>query len=268
MTKYDTVFNGAQLLKFDILGRYGIKHAFSTRVGGVSSEPFSSLNIGASCGDSSACVERNRRVLCAAIGSDYSKMTVCNQVHGAKVHVVYSGNCGNVADSSVEVCAADAMITNTAGVVLQCAFADCVPILMYEPNVRAIAVAHAGWRGTVAGVATAAAKAMCEQYAANMRNILVAIGPAIGSCCFEVDAPVAQHFYDGYGVDSRVIVNKGNGKYNIDLERANKLLVLQSGINSINIACAHVCTSCNTDKFYSYRKECGKTGRHAAIIAL
>ncbi|MFA6076001.1 MAG: peptidoglycan editing factor PgeF [Negativicutes bacterium] len=260
---------GVKIGKFKQFTKYGIKHGISTRIGGISNGEYSSLNIGFSVGDDLASVMSNRRALCKTLGVDAELLTVCNQVHGNRVIEVALCDAGSgVSLIGGDAENADAMVTNIPGVALQCGFADCVPILLYSPDKAVVAVAHAGWKGTVTGIAAQTAQYMVDTYDCDLTKLVAGIGPSIGQCCFEVDKPVADCFYERFKNSSDLLIIKQQEKYNIDLWLANKLQLLEAGLLEENIVCAELCTSCNTDLFYSYRKENGKTGRHAAIIAL
>ena len=255
--------------KFTLFARHGVKHGISTRLGGVSDGEYRSLNIGFSVGDGQDQVLSNRRALCRALGVDAEYLTVCNQVHGDRVIEVSSTDAGGgVSPDCSRAENADAMLTREPGVALHCGFADCVPVLLYAPDKMVAAVVHAGWKGTVAGIAAKAVKLMIERYACDPLQIIAGIGPSIGPCCFEVDGSVAERFYEKYPGHGDLIIQKQREKYHIDLWLANKLQLSAAGLLESNIAGAGLCTACNTDLFYSYRKENGKTGRHAAIIAL
>lgn len=266
---YFEEIGGVKVGKFELFSRYGVKHGISTRVGGVSDGQYNSLNIGFSVGDKLASVMNNRRLLCEALEVDASRLTVCNQVHGNRVIDVTLANSGNGLDiEGAGAEAADAMVTDSPGISLQCGFADCVPILLYAPDKHVAAVTHAGWKGTVAGVAAQTAKQMINKYACDCSKLIAGIGPSIGQCCFTVDQPVADCFRERFTDNCDLLMKKTGDKYRIDLWEANKLQLAGVGVLKRNIVCANICTSCNTDLFYSYRKENGKTGRHAAIIAL
>ena len=259
---------GVKIGKFTNFEKYAIKHGISTRIGGVSTGEYNSLNIGISVGDNCDNVISNRRMLCEALDIDAECLTVCNQVHGDRIIEISKEKCGCGISLDIYAETADAMLTNARNVALQCGFADCVPILLYAPDKEVAAVAHAGWKGTVAEIAAKTVRLMSDNYDCNPSRIIAGIGPSIGPCCFEVDEFVANCFYERFKASSHLLISKRQNKYNIDLWLANKLQLLRVGLIEENISCAGLCTACNTDLFYSYRKENGKTGRHAAIIAL
>ncbi|MEI6286423.1 MAG: peptidoglycan editing factor PgeF [Bacillota bacterium] len=265
---YFVIVDGVKIGKFRNFDKYAVKHGISTRIGGVSNGEYSSLNLGISVGDDRDNVISNRRALCEALAIDAECLTVCNQVHGDRIIEITKEKCGCGINIDINAETADAMLTNTGNVALQCGFADCVPILLYAPDKAVAAVAHAGWKGTVAGIAAKTVRLMTDNYNCDPSRIVAGIGPSIGQCCFEVDKLVADCFYERFKTSSHLLISKRLEKYNIDLWLANKLQLLDVGLLEENISCAGLCTSCNTDLFYSYRKENGKTGRHAAIIAL
>jgi YfiH family protein len=232
-------------------------HAFSTRAGGVSEGVYGSLNLGAKWGDDPARVRENRRryLRAAQVERVYSVV----QVHGADVvHVPAGADAETVARSH-----ADALCANEAGCALGIYTADCVPILLCDPRTGAVAAAHAGWRGTVAGVAAATVRALGDHFGAAPADLRVAMGPSIGPCCFEVGDEVAAQF-DGAFV--RAGASK-RGRPTVDLRAANRAALIASGVHADHIDAAPACTACDRERFFSFRRDGRETGQHLAVIA-
>lgn len=247
----------------------GIKHGLSTRLGGVSSFPYATLNLGLRTDDSNANVAANRRLFCQAVGIEPDRVVTCRQVHGDRVLPVTAAMMGQgmwAYDAAVP--AADAMVTDAAGVALLQFFADCVPVLLVDPLRRVIAISHAGWRGTVAKVAQKTALFMQYNYGSRLADCLVGIGPSIGPCCYEVDEVVAQEVRRQFGTWRELLTPHGSNRWLLDLWQANRQQLQEIGIPSENIQTSGVCTACNMTLYFSHRREKGLTGRMGALIAL
>jgi YfiH family protein len=161
---------------------------------------------------------------------------------------------------------ADIILTDQPEVTLFMRFADCVPILLYDPVRAVVGMAHAGWLGTVRGASRAAIEAMVAGYGCRPEDVLAAIGPSIGVDHYEVGADVLEHVERAFGADGATIIEHRNGKSYLDLWAANALQLRQAGVEQIETA--GVCTACHTDDWFSHRAEKGKTGRFGALIAL
>ena len=261
--------NGVTFLTFPCLEKHGVKHAFSTRIGGVSEGIFSTMNLSFSRGDDHTCVTENYRRICSAIGVDYKKCVISKQTHTTNIRIVTEEDIGKGIVKSRDYDDVDGLITNIPGVTLVTQFADCVGLLFYDPVKKVIASSHAGWRGTVGKIGEKTVNMMCEHFGCNTDDICVGIAPSIGPCCFEVDSPVAEEFMKMQGIDlSSVIKNDGNGKYHIDLWLANYLTLITSGVKQENISVTDLCTKCHPDVFFSHRATEGKRGNLAAFICL
>jgi len=251
---------GLPLAEFDLLaGLPGLVHAVSTRHGGVSPAPFDTLNLGLSCGDAPENVAANRRRLAEAVGARPEQLATCFQVHGAQVV--------HVDDQPAEVLRrehADILITNRPGRFLMLRFADCVPLLLVDPRRRALALAHAGWRGTAADVAVAAVRALSEQFGSAPRDLLAGVGPAIGPCCYEVGEEVAAHFAHRPGG-----VRRDGQRIMLDLWALNREALLAAGVPAAQIELSALCTRCHSRDFFSHRAAGGgPSGRFSLIASL
>lgn len=233
-----------------------VPHGFSTRVGGVSEGPYRSLNIGQTTKDAPSRVHENRQRLSGEVGVPLVR--TLSMVHGAVV-VRVDRNPPTVREG-------DACVTDRPGVAMMITTADCVPIFFHDPVRRAVGLAHAGWRGTVAGIAAETVKALVREYGTRPEHVQVAVGPGIGPCCFEVDDDVAEPFRQRF--PGKDLVGERVNKFTVDLWRANLQVLLEAGVAEERIRVSRVCTSCREDLFFSFRRDRKVTGRMAALIAL
>jgi YfiH family protein len=242
---------------------------FSTRKGGVSEQEYRSLNCGLHVGDYTPHVIENRRKLAEENGFAYEHWTCAEQVHGNEICIVTEKEigAGRMAHSEA-IAGVDGLLTDQRNVFLASFYADCVPLFFFAPDAQVIGVAHAGWRGTVACIGPKMVKAMEERWNVPPEQIHVAIGPSIGACCYEVNDVVADQVRQVTEQSSRVLKDAGIGKYMLNLQETNRILLEEAGILPAHIEVSHLCTSCRTDLFFSHRKENGKTGRMTAFIAL
>lgn len=246
-----------------------VTHGFSARVGGISPEPYASLNLGLGTEDDPSNVIANRRKYASAVGVDAERVIVPQQSHGKRVVRVGMSEAGQGALSYASgIPGTDALITNEPGVTLALHFADCVCVFLLDPIRRAIGVAHAGWRGTVAGVVTEVLAAMSREFGTQAEKVVAAIGPAIGRHCYDVNADVAVAFFKAFPHDERVMrFYSLVGKWQVDLKTANRILLLNAGVKQENIAVSEDCTCCKIEDFFSHRRD-GKTGRMGGWMAL
>ena len=253
--------------QFDEQG--GLKHGFSTRQGGVSKPPFASLNLGFHTGDDPALVGENRVRFCNAVGIDPLSLVTAEQVHGERICVVTDSERGAGAlDVTGGLPATDAMITKETNVALMAFFADCVPVLLYDPVGRGIGIAHSGWQGTMYQIGAKTLQAMATQFGSRAEDCLVAIGPSIGPCCYEVDEKVIDQVKRVFPFWQDLVEEKENGHWNLDLWEANRQSLIKAGVPVENITVSGMCTKCNQEMLFSYRGELGNTGRLAAVIKL
>lgn len=251
---------------FDLAGKGDVFTFFSTRNGGVSEGYYSSLNLGIKKHDDKENVEKNYEILCNKFNFDINSLVFSDQIHKDNILRVdrsYSG----FPHYGQKVFNTDALITNSKDVPLVTLYADCVPLYFLDPVNKAIGLAHAGWRGTILHIGPKVVKRMTEEFGTDPDKLLVAIGPSIGSCCYEVGQEVYELFLSKLGKYSGWY-NKDNNKIRIDLKECNKLQMAESGIKEHNIYVSTYCTSCNEHYFYSHRRDRGNTGLHCAIIML
>jgi len=239
----------------------GLVCGMFTRLGGHSRSPWQSLNTGHTVGDDPAAVGANHRAICEALGVEEGQLVSPHQVHGKRVVAVGPGDRGQV------IAQADALITDAPGVTLMLRFADCVPVWLYDPRRRAAGLAHAGWRGTVAGVAAAAVGAMQDTFGCRPRDLIAGIGPSIGPCCYEVGTDVARAVDAAFAGESGLFLElRGIGRWHLDLWGAVYQQLATAGVEQIEVA--ELCTACHTGEWFSHRAERGRTGRMGALVAL
>ena len=245
-----------------------IRHAFSTRLGGVSVGEFNSMNMSFNRGDSVENVTENYRRLCSAIGVKFENLVASAQDHHTFVRRVTSKEKGIGIYKPRDLESVDALITNERDVALVTYFADCTPLLFVDTESRAVGAAHAGWRGTVGKIGAETVKRMGEEFRTNPRNIIAAIGPAINKCCYEVDEPVAEKFQALNLDGDKFIFPKENGKYMIDLIETNRQILISAGVPNENIILSDVCTRCSSDLIWSHRATGGKRGGMCAVLQI
>lgn len=247
------------LLRAPTLADDGVVHGFTTRLGGISTRPYATLNLGRGVGDAPALVTENRRRALASLGADPEAHVEASQVHGRLVAVVRH------VDRGKKIEGADGLVTTDPDVVLAIHAADCVPLLFWDSRRGAVGAAHAGWRGTAAGVAAAAVEAMRKAFGTDPSDLRVGMGPAIGPCHYEVDGPVADAFAGRTWAD-RVLSPGRPGHWQLDLIEANRRILVDVGVPPEQIWSSTSCTACHRHLFFSYRGE-GLTGRMGALIA-
>ena len=250
---------------FQLLTAAGVINACSCRLHGESAVCEETLNLALHVGDDPELVLRNRERFAEAVGVDAGRFTTCAQVHGSEVVVVDEALVGSGALALDDTIAGtDALITKLHNVPLLLFYADCVPVLIADTKSSAIGLAHAGWRGTVAQIAKKTVQKMQAEFGCEPKNLVAAIAPSIGSCCYEVDDFVRDKA-TGYEEFFTPVASKP-GKYMLDLQGYNRRELLEAGLNAANIAVAGVCTAHNHELFYSYRAEQGKTGRMGVCL--
>ncbi len=261
---------GVAYLTFPSFDRFGfVRHAFSTRIGGVSQNEYASMNLNFGRGDPDGNVMENYRRFCAAVGFDRNTLVASAQDHHTFIRRVTSEDYGTGIWKPKDMQSVDGLITNEPNVTLVTYYADCVPLFFLDPRQRAIGLAHAGWRGTVAKIGEKTVEAMAREFGSKPENLIAAIGPSIGPCCFEVDTPVYEEFLNLTELrPQEFITEEGGGKYRIDLWEANRRVLLNAGVSAENITVSQLCTKCNAQWLYSHRGSGGKRGGLAAMMCL
>ncbi|WP_310550247.1 peptidoglycan editing factor PgeF [Paenibacillus glufosinatiresistens] len=266
------------LLKKWMDAEAGLAAGFTGRSGGAGEAPYDSLNAALHVGDDPQTVLRNREILARSLGFEPEDWTCGEQVHGAAVAVVSAPDRGRGSrDRTSAFQDTDGLLTDVPGVLLTSFYADCVPLFFWDPERRAVGLAHAGWKGTVAGIAAVMVKRMQEEYGSRPGDLRAAIGPSIGACCYEVDEAVmdrarpvlAELEAQTETADPMFIPSADRpGRTMLNLKECNRRIMIKAGILPTRIECTSWCTSCRPDLFFSYRKENGTTGRMTSFIGL
>lgn len=236
-------------------------NAIFTRHGGVSPKPWDSLNVGGTVGDDRPRVIENRLRSFRAVGREPKSMFDVWQVHSADV--VRANAPHNFSPPEYK---ADAILTDNPDVTLFMRFADCTPVLLFDPIKHTIGIVHAGWMGTVKQVAAAAVNAMTAAYGSQPEDILAGIGPSIGPDHYEIGSDVINRVRETYHDDADKLLIHRDGHIYFDLWQANELTLKNAGVRSIEIS--GLCTACHPEDWFSHRAEKGKTGRFGALIGL
>lgn len=253
--------NGIRYYSFEALTPHEeIVNAVFTRLGGVSLPPFAELNVGHLVGDELAAVETNQRLIYQTLGLSSHEVVTARQVHGNNVAMVGPNDGGKV------IPATDALITGTPGVNLMLRFADCLPIFLYDPETRAVGLGHAGWRGTAAKLAQRMTAMMVKGLGSDPTEIIAGLGPAIGPCCYQIGAEVAESLRATLEDWETALHHLEADSVYLDLWEANRQQLVEVGVREIQTS--NVCTACHTSEFFSHRAESGTTGRFAAMIGI
>lgn len=256
-------------IQFDIFRDMPVIHGFSTRLGGVSEGEWSSMNISFTRGDEEEKVKENHERLAAAIGYDTSDLVLTQQVHKTDILRVGKKDTGDVyAYPNRRIKEIDGLVTNEPGVMLMTFFADCVPLIFYDPVKRAVGNAHSGWRGTVQSMGEKMILRMQEEFGSRPEDILVVIGPSICRKCYEVSQEVIDEFSNAFPWMYNFYEDKGNGHAWLDLWEANKQILLHAGCLEEHIQISGLCTNCHPDILFSHRFTGGKRGNLCAVIGL
>lgn len=249
-------------LEYLIAEGISVPHCFTTRRGGISSGYLSSLNLGANRGDSPENVEENYRILANALGFDLNNTVLTRQAHTDIVRTVTKKDHLGLHHHDYPQC--DALVTNDPGTALVVFTADCTPILLWDPVTGAVGAAHAGWRGTAAGIAGKTAQTMVKTFGCDPQNIRAAIGPNIAQCCFETDADVPNALLAHYGKEVENFIRANGHKYYVNLKEINALSLRRAGVEHIEISTD--CTACQNHRFWSHRIVGNQRGSQGAII--
>ena len=280
-------------LSFPVLSQFSfIKHGFSTRLGGVSSGVLATMNFGSDSGpyqDTPENVMENYRRIADAIGVEVNSMVISKQVHKTNIRRVTREDCGKGLLIPRDYDEIDGLITDQPNITLVTKYADCVPLYFVDPVKKAIGLTHSGWRGTVAGIGRITVEEMKRAFDCKPEDILAVIGPSICKDCFEIGEDVAEEFKKAFPNYERETILQTldtahpkashtlsteiqdltqQKKYLCDLWKANRQVLLQTGLLSEHIHISGVCTCCNPELLFSHRKTQGKRGSLAAFLAL
>jgi YfiH family protein len=242
-----------------------LEHAFCTRRGGASQDEYKSLNMSFREGDEEFRVLQNWDRLATAFAMQVEQFLVVNQVHGDAIFVIKPH--GSYFSTREEL-NYDAIVTSRTNLAICIKTADCVPVFIVDKVKKVIAVVHAGWKGSALGISAKVIRLMQKQYGCLPQDILVAIGPSIGHCCYEVDQVTAEAFRKQNNSDLFLKQGKKKNKWMLDLPEANRRQILEAGVPENNIEVAGYCTTCNQDMFFSHRGSGGITGRQVNFMMI
>lgn len=249
----------------------GINHLFSTRMGGVSEGIYSSMNFSYTRGDRKDAVDENYRRIAAALGCQTEDIVCSDQTHTTNLRVVGREDCGKGITRPKDYRDVDGLLTDEPGVYLATFYADCVPLYFVDVKNRAIALAHSGWRGTVARMGQRVVEKMRETYGTDPADLVVVVGPSICQECYEVSEDVAEAFAEEFrrpGQAEAILLEQGGGKYQLDLWRVNEVVLTEAGIPAESIQVTDLCTCHNERYLFSHRASHGKRGNLGAFLGL
>ena len=267
---FDEVEKKTPYLEYPLFQETGIvTSAFSTRLGGVSVGYYSSLNLSFDRGDDPARVLENFKRIGASMGVAIEDMVLSKQTHTTNVRVVTKEDKGKGVMQERNYTDVDGMITNVPGICLVTSYADCVPLYFVDPVKKAIGLSHSGWRGTVGKIGKNTVQLMQENFGSKPEDLLAAVGPSVCMDCYEVSEDVADAFKEAFpGHADEILLDKKNGKYQLDLWGANEIVLTEAGVLKEKIAVTNICTCCNPDLLFSHRASHGKRGNLGAFIYL
>ena len=246
-----------------------LKNGFSTRLGGVSEGVLSTMNLGFGRNDLPENVVKNHEIIANAIGFNPENIVASKQTHTTNVKIVSKKDCGKGIYRERDYDDVDGMITNEKGIVLATYFADCVPLYMVDTKNKAIGLSHSGWRGTVGKIGKVTLDLMKETYGTNPKDVIACIGPSICRDCYEVSEDVATEFEAAFkGREKDILINKGNGKYQLDLWECNYIIFKECGVYEENIQMPDICTCHNMEMMFSHRATQGRRGNLAAFLSI
>ena len=261
-----------EYLTFPLLDRTGmVKHLFSTRIGGVSKGIYSTMNLSYTRGDDKEAVDENYRRIAKVLQCDVGDIVCSDQTHTVNLRVVSGQDRGKGIIKPKDYTDIDGLLTDEPGIVLATFYADCVPLYFVDTKKKAIALAHSGWRGTVARMGRCVTEMMREVYDTDPADLVAAIGPSICQECYEVSEDVADAFaqeFRGFGQADEILLSKGGGKYQLDLWRANEIVLTEAGIPESKIQVTDLCTCHNSEYLFSHRASQGRRGNLGAFLGL
>lgn len=261
-----------EYLTFPLLEETGmVRHLFTTRLGGVSQGIYATMNLSYTRGDRKEAVDENFRRIAGVLGCQVEDMVCSDQTHTTNLRVVGRKDGGKGITRPKDYHDVDGLLTDEPGVVLATFYADCVPLYFVDTRHRAVALAHSGWRGTVARMGYCVVEKMKGVYGTKPEDIVAAVGPSICQSCYEVSEDVAEAFRREFrkaGQEQEILLDKGNGKYQLDLWRANEMVLTEAGILASKIQVTDLCTCHNSAYLFSHRASQGKRGNLGAFLGL
>ena len=268
---FDEAGGTVPFLEFPLLRETGIVlHGFSTRLGGVSRGCFSSLNLSFDRGDEEESVRENFRRIGESVGVRIEDMVMSRQTHTTNVRIVTDADRGKGIVRERDYTDVDGLVTDVPGICLVTSYADCVPLYFVDPVKKVIGLSHSGWRGTVGKIGKETVRLMQEKFGSDPSDILAAIGPSVCMDCYEVSGDVIDRVKNAFHESNwqQLFYGKPDGKYQLDLWKANELIFREAGILPEHIAVTNVCTHCNSKILFSHRAAGAKRGNLCAFLAL
>lgn len=262
---------GVRYLTFPSLEESGlVQHSFSTRIGGVGKGMFSTMNFSFTRGDVREDVLENYSRMAKVLGVSRDQMVLTYQTHTTNVRKVTTEDCGKGILRERDYRDVDGLITDAPGVTLVTFFADCVPLYFLDPVHKAIGLSHSGWRGTVKRMGKVTLDAMKEAYGTRPEDVIACIGPSICMDCYEIGGEVAEEFRESFdrSLWDSLMYKKDNGKYQLNLWKANEAVLSEAGVPKANISVTDICTCCNPELLFSHRKHGENRGNLCAFLSL
>ncbi len=262
---------GVTYLAFPALEETGlVRHAFSTRLGGVSKGPYATMNFSFTRGDNPDDVQENYTRMARALGVKKERMVLTWQTHTTNVRVVTEEDEGKGIVKERDYQDVDGLLTNRPGVTLVTFFADCVPLYFVDTKNKAIGLSHSGWRGTVKRMGEKTLRAMEKEFGTVPEDVVCAVGPSICQGCYEVGPEVIEEFKHAFAQKDhgRLFYRKANGKFQLDLWEANRIVLLEAGVPENQISVTDICTHCNPALLFSHRTNPKERGNLCAFLCL
>ncbi len=262
--------NGVVWIEFEAFSGFPIKHAYSTRIGGVSSGVCSSMNLRVCQWDTRANYEENMRRFCRALGIPFDRIVASHQTHTTNVRVVTETDVPTGTLFGREFSDVDGLVTNVKNVVLVASFADCIPLYFFDPIKKVIGLSHAGWRGTAGKIGAATVRTMALEYGSEPADIYACIGPGICQDCYEVGKDVYSAFKETFTKKQmeQVFISRSEGKYQLDLWTANKLVLEEASLKKEHMFLTDLCTKCNSKYLFSHRAMGDRRGNQCGFLML
>lgn len=262
---------GVYILQYPMISNLEfVKHGISTRLGGVSEGVCSTMNLSFSRGDKDEYVRENFKRMGLALEIDEESFTFSAQTHTTNIKVIKEEDKGKGLTKELDYSDVDGLITNIPGICLSTFYADCVPLFFIDPVNRVIGLSHSGWRGTVGKIGKITIGQMTKEFNTSPKDVITAIGPSICQDCYEVNKDVILEFQTAF--DQRfwndLYYKKENGKYQLNLWKANELVLLEAGIQPSHLVITNLCTCCNEKWLFSHRASHGERGNLGAFLML
>lgn len=246
-----------------------VKHCFTTREGGVSEGEFSTMNLSFTRGDKEEAVRENYRRIAEAMEVKLENFVFSDQTHTTNIRKVTKEDAGKGLFKPRDYKDIDGLITDVPGLVLSTFYADCVPLYFVDPVHRAIGLSHSGWRGTVKRMGAETLYTMQQNYGTKPEEVICVIGPSICQDCYEVGEEVAEEFLRAFPQKAEELLKKKpDGKYQLDLWRANEIILMEAGVKREHLSVMGLCTCCNSRLLFSHRASKGKRGNLGAFLSL